>query len=243
MAKEAVLWSIGRGLRPPQTMLERMNELSYLKALIDELKIDCVLDVGANCGQFAGELRRIGYCGPIVSFEPVPAVFRTLSERFSNDPNWRGYQLALGSTDEWKAMTVWSFTPMSSLLDAIEPEEGNTQEIVQIRRLDGMVAEPELRELQGRRVFLKMDTQGYDLEVFRGAAGCRHIIYGMQSEISVKPVYHGMPHYLAALQEYEAAGFDLHNLSVVSRNGNGSLVEMNCFMRRSGRQSGETPDS
>ena len=48
--------------------------------MLGELRVDCVLDVGANVGQFGDMLRTIGYMGTIVSFEPVDATFRTLAE-------------------------------------------------------------------------------------------------------------------------------------------------------------------
>jgi hypothetical protein len=78
-----------------------------------------------------------------------------------------------------------------------------------------------------------MDTQGYDLEVFRGASGIISKILGIQSELSIQPIYRDMPHYLEALEAYESAGFELFNLSVVNRVDTGGLLEMNCFMRRS----------
>ena len=77
-----------------------------------------------------------------------------------------------------------------------------------------------------------MDTQGYDVEVFRGASGCIGDVRGLQSELSVQPMYQGMPHYVEALDVYRTAGFDLHNLSVVNRTADGGFVELNCFMRR-----------
>ena len=80
-----------------------------------------------------------------------------------------------------------------------------------------------------------MDTQGYDVEVFRGASGCIADVQGIQSELSVQPMYVGMPHYLEALTIYEAAGFDLYNLSVVNRMRDGGLLELNCFMKRYSR--------
>jgi FkbM family methyltransferase len=61
-----------------------------------ELEIDCVLDVGANRGQFARHLRAIGYRGRIVSFEPNPDEFAILQRSFASDPAWSGYPIALG---------------------------------------------------------------------------------------------------------------------------------------------------
>jgi hypothetical protein len=69
--------------------------------------------------------------------------------------------------------------------------------------------------------FLKMNTQGYDLEVFKGTAGCMDKIRGIQSELSVQPLYKNMPHFLEALDAYAAAGFDPYNLSVVNRVSDG----------------------
>lgn len=48
----------------------------------------------------------------------------------------------------------------------------------------------------------------------------------------MRPVYEGMPHQLEWLAAYEAAGFELFNLSLVSRTHDMYIQEMNCFMRR-----------
>lgn len=80
-----------------------------------------------------------------------------------------------------------------------------------------------------------MDTQGFDLEVFKGSSRCLEtgLIVGLQSEISIQPMYKDMPHYLETLQLYETAGFELFNLSAVTRgDDDNELIEMNCFMRR-----------
>lgn len=231
IAKNSVLWSISKGFRLPQPPIDRINELSFLRDLLIQLGTDFVLDVGANRGQFAGELRMIGYSGIIISFEPVSTEFFALQERFKNDSQWKGYQFALGSADGSKNIMIPRLSVMSSLLEPAGNNESHTKEMVAIRRLDGLLPTL-LSELGGSRVFLKMDTQGYDLEVFRGASGCLENIQGIQSELSVQPLYKNMPHYLEALEEYEAAGFDLFNLSVVNRIETGGILELNCFMRR-----------
>lgn len=229
--KSIAMLSVSNGLQLPQPQLDRMNELSFLRRLLSQLQIDCILDVGANRGQFAHELRGIGYKGKIISFEPIASEFAVLKRAFADDSNWHGYQIALGNKSEEMIITIPKLTVMSSLLESKVFEKDFRTETVTVKRLDellpGLVAEFEFP-----RIFLKMDTQGYDLEVFKGAFACLDMIQGIQSELSIRPLYKNMPHYLEALNAYEAAGFDLYNLSVVNRVANGGLLEMNCFMLR-----------
>jgi FkbM family methyltransferase len=229
--KDLVLWAIAKGLRLPQAPLDRVSELILLKNLLEQLQIDCVLDVGANRGQFAQEVRKIGYRGLIVSFEPVGSEFLVMKEKFASDAHWRRHQVALGSENASMSITVPHLTVMSSLLTPLNPGKADRTEVVDVKRLDDMMRS--LQKLDSfSRAFLKMDTQGYDLEVFSGASGCIDMIQGIQSELSIQPLYADMPHYIEALNTYEGAGFDLHNLSVVNRLDNEALLEMNCFMRR-----------
>lgn len=80
---------------------------AHLKIVLSKLKIDCVIDVGANTGQYGELLRELGYSGSIVSFEPVKAIFQQLKANSANDPSWFCYNLALGDTSERRVMTVY----------------------------------------------------------------------------------------------------------------------------------------
>ena len=65
--------------------------------LFETLGTDLVLDVGANAGQYGVEIRRNGYTGRIVSFEPASETFARLREACHADPLWTARQLAMGS--------------------------------------------------------------------------------------------------------------------------------------------------
>lgn len=208
----------------------RLLELAHLKRLLEQLRVDCVLDVGANQGQFATELRRLGYRGRIVSFEPVAHEFAVMRERFARDQQWQGFQYALGRENKVMQMNVFrDLTVMSSLLAPLGKQRNVEAQAVEVRRLDALLPGI-LPDLQEARVFLKMDTQGFDLEVFEGARGVLAHVVGLQSELSVRPLYRDMPRYLDALSLYEAAGFELSNLATVSRTPAADLQELNCFM-------------
>jgi FkbM family methyltransferase len=229
-AKSWGLRLISAGLTAPENPLNRFVEFTMLKQLLAKLEIDCVLDVGANCGQFARHLRAIGYHGKIISFEPVPDEFAKLRRSFSNDPAWSGQPIALGKETGTLQLKIPELTVLSSFLDIKESLEVRTQE-VEVRRLDELF--PSLfPKSPAPKVFLKMDTQGYDLNVFRGAEGCINEIRGLVSEISVQPSYKDQPGYLDSLAVYERAGFDLYHLSVVNRTADGGLRELNAYMKR-----------
>ena len=210
----------------------------HVAGLLRMYRVNCVLDVGANHGQFARRLRRVGYKGRIVSFEPVGETFGRLAESAAGDPDWSVHRVALGEEEGVTAMQVVPGT-MSSLLEPTDfgarryaqlraPE----REEVPVRRLDALLDEA-LAGLAEPRPFLKLDTQGYDLQAFAGLGARAREVVGLQSEVALKRIYAGMPRLPEALAVYEAAGFEVTGLFPVSReSATGRLVEMDCVMVR-----------
>ena len=72
---------------------------THIMNLINQYRIDLVLDVGANQGQFGKMLRYEGYKGEIHSFEPVSRTFERLGEACFKDQKWFAHKLAMG--DAW----------------------------------------------------------------------------------------------------------------------------------------------
>ena len=59
-----------------------------ITALLADHSVDCVFDVGANIGQYATSIRRNGYAGRILSFEPLTSAHAEISARAAGDPHW-----------------------------------------------------------------------------------------------------------------------------------------------------------
>jgi FkbM family methyltransferase len=217
----------------PATALQQMNGYQntmaahlgeqHLMWVFRELGINCVLDVGANEGQFATRLRSAGYTGRIVSFEPVSHLLAILRENAADDPDWIVNGWALGDEEGTAEINVVP-GKMSSLLPASEfGKQWSEQlrdthtETIRIRRLDA-VLDDAVKGIDEPRVFLKMDTQGYDLATVRGAGARLGEIVGLQSEVSCVPIYDGMPRLTEQLDTYESAGFAISAMFPVSRH-------------------------
>ena len=224
-------------IRKDQPTLE-----AHLRHLLPKLGIDCLLDVGANQGQYGRTLRKAGYKGRIVSFEPVKETFQILKSHADRDGNWRVNNFALGANAGESAIHVTRATILSSFRqpNAFSMDKYSwgmpivRDETVKIRTLDDVFEEC-LAGLKSPQVFLKMDTQGFDLQVFVGATRSLPRVLGLQSEISIQPIYEGVPDYLEALSTYTKAGFVISGLYPVSRDKETlALIELDCVMRRVG---------
>lgn len=211
-----------------------------LKFLLKQFEVNCVLDVGANAGQYGLGLRRAGYLGDIVSFEPVGGAYAGLREAAAGDPAWSVYNFALGSADGENTIHVTSNSDLSSLLtpNAYSRRRFDEKirvvgtERVSVRRLDSVLGEV-TGHIERPRIFLKMDTQGYDLEAFAGLGECVGRIVGLQSEVSALPIYDGMPRLLEAVRVYESHGFELAGMYPVGWDKpTGRVLEFDCVMVR-----------
>jgi FkbM family methyltransferase len=145
-----------------------------------------------------------------------------MTPRVETDPEWRLEPCALGAATGSLMLNIMNSSRFSSFrqpaevafeqLNALNTVVGQVE--VPVRRLDAIdAASP-----RGRRVFLKLDTQGFDLEVLRGAAGILPDVVAVQTEASVVPIYQGMPSFAETLEAFRASGFSLANAAPVTRD-------------------------
>ena len=100
---------------------------------------------------------------------------------------------------------------------------------IQIRTLDELLPELEA-ELGNRNLYLKLDTQGFDLEVLKGASQSIDKIRDLQTEASVKPIYSEMPDYATSIRTLLSLGFELSGIFPNNSGYFPMLIEFDCFM-------------
>lgn len=212
----------------------------HLGRLFARFEVDCVFDVGANRGQYARWLRRkIGFRGPVISFEPIPELAEALRREAEGDPLWHVEALALDREAGPAAFHVTENSEFSSLRrpaadqPAMFETMNHVAQVVHVMRETLGSALARWRERLGfSRPFLKLDTQGSDLGIARGAGAALTAFVGVQSELAIRPLYEGAPGFAEALAEYRRLGFEL---SAIVPNNAGHfpvLIETDCVMLR-----------
>jgi FkbM family methyltransferase len=188
-----ILWRFGYDF-------SRFEPISHTIArkikLFQHNNIDIVLDIGANVGQFSQQIREdIGYTKKIISFEPLSSAFKILKEKSKNDINWDVFNFALGDVEEEQTINISNNSDSSSILEMLPSHLENApdskfiaQETVKVKRLDTIINGICSRS---NKIFMKIDTQGYEKKVLDGAKNTLKKIDTIQIEMSLVPLYDG----------------------------------------------------
>jgi FkbM family methyltransferase len=175
--------------------------------------IHTVLDVGANAGQYSFELRKAGYKGRIISFEPLSDAYQRLRLNAAHDAGWQTFNFALGDINGITSIHVSRHSPSSSLLpmtslhnEAAPGSEYTGDEEIEIKTLDSIFG---TLGTSGENVFLKVDTQGYEKKVLDGAINSLSGISGIQLELSATRLYEGEDSYYSLCRFVEEKNFQL----------------------------------
>lgn len=212
----------------------------HLWELFARYEINAVIDVGACTGEYGTWLRRNGYKGLIVSFEPVAENFEVLAKRAARDPLWQAYNSALGRERGEAQINVTNDTRFSSFrrpspyaLETFgsQPTIKST-ETATLATLDDMFDQV-ISGIATPHVYLKMDTQGWDLDVLEGAKESLGRIIAFQSEIAARAVYEGVPSMKESLDYFERCGFSISGLFPMNVDEKMRAVEFDCVMVRS----------
>lgn len=171
--------------------------------------VDLVVDVGANVGQFAERARSLGYSRDILSFEPSSDAFKVLDMRAKRDGSWSTRRLALGDVPGTGNLNISSNSVSSSLLNVGERHLSAAPKsaIVATESVPISTLERELSELQARHIYLKLDVQGYELPVLRGAGESLKRTDIVRFEVSFDALYEGQSSWTDVCNVLQDNGF------------------------------------
>jgi FkbM family methyltransferase len=200
------------------------------------LPIRTVLDIGANEGQFAAEIRDLLPEAFIYSFEPLRDAHAALVSRMRGDGRFRAFNFALGAKDSRALIHRSRFSPSSSLRPMLElhtaawphTTEAAVEEI-EVRRLDSLGIEPETELL------VKIDVQGFEDEVIGGGRGMLARAAYVITEVSFARLYEGQPLFEDIYRLLAAMGFEYRGaLSQLLDPRDGRPLQADAFFVRGG---------
>lgn len=184
---------------------KRAQKNDYLK----ELDIKTVLDIGANVGQFAKEIRGVLPKAKIYSFEPILECYQKLNQNFSEDNNFQSYKIALGEKNEQLSMHKNEYLPSSSILqlsknhtDLFPHTEKTTLEKIEIKRLDDLNLDLE------KEILIKIDAQGYEDKIISGGEKTFSSAKALIIETSFVELYKGQPLFDDIYNQVRKLGFN-----------------------------------
>lgn len=194
----------------------RSSEAAQMQLLLNSHKIDLVLDVGANVGQFGAFLRDIGYSGKIVSFEPLSSAYSKLKKLSKKDLLWEvAPRNAIGNIDGEIQINVSKNSQSSSVLKMLDshlkaaPDAVYVdKEVVKLSKLDTVARD--YIETDTCSIFLKIDVQGFETQVLEGASQILPKIKGIQIELSLVLLYEGQLLFRQIIDKMEHLGYELY---------------------------------
>ena len=200
-------------------------------------QIDLVFDVGANVGQYAQRIRALGYRGDVVSFEPIADTYAQLRARASADPHWHTVHSGIGDYDGTAVINVSANSYSSSMLamlplhiDSAPEAVYVRQEPISIQRLDSLIDQ---FYKPGKNLYVKIDTQGFERQVFEGSRRALDKIRGFQMELSLQPLYEGETLMQEMLNLLQSSGYTLRLIEGGHKNyETGELLQVEGYFFR-----------
>jgi FkbM family methyltransferase len=200
------------GNQPPGRSIHGCDVFLDIHRHLPDYAISTIFDIGAHIGQSAREFRMRFPAADIYCFEPVPSTFRKLCANIGSSEKIRTFPLAFGSSPGSADVILQPDSSNNSLQNTAKPPlpEGSRTERVDIDTLDDFCHAHDISQID----YLKIDTEGYDLEVLKGAEDImrRRCVTFIQTEAGMNP-YNQKHVPLRTLQEFlEAHHYALFGL-------------------------------
>ncbi|MDW3176741.1 MAG: FkbM family methyltransferase [Acidimicrobiia bacterium] len=152
----------------PNPLPRGVSIFSDIKRALPEHRIEVVFDVGASTGVSATSYLTNFPHSSVYCFEPIAETYRQLVLNTSDDERIRCFQLALGASRGEGNMLSQGTSTMNRLVDdasIYSADSVKSTELVEIQTVDDFCQAHEIARIH----YLKVDTEGGDLDVLRGA--------------------------------------------------------------------------
>ncbi|WP_438968733.1 FkbM family methyltransferase [Nonlabens sp.] len=190
------------------------NDLSRRKKILNHCKINKILDIGANSGQYAVEqLNKLNYKGDIVSFEPMKEPYDQILVKSELLPNWKVVNIGIGLKKEKAFINVAKNSFSSSLLEMLPSHSKNAPQSIYINKEE--ITIDTLSNVCNEycsvedNIYLKVDTQGYEYNILESGRDYLKNIKVIQIEMSIIPLYLGEKTFEDMLSYLKSLNFKL----------------------------------
>lgn len=198
--------------------------------------IDLIFDIGANIGQFGIDMRNNGFEGRLISYEPASNLFRELYKTARRHSPWDTFPIALGSSSGIGVLNLSGNRGLSSsLLEMNETHLYNFpdsftigREQVNISTFDEQI---DSLDISPNRALLKLDVQGYELEVLKGATTNLSKVPFCFLEVSLTPMYKNEASLVVLLNYLFAFGHEVIDIFRGIKSSNGELLQIDILTK------------
>lgn len=211
--------------------------ISIVKNL-EESKISNVMDIGANVGQFGLDIRRHGFQGQIFSYEPVHKAFMSLTQTTEKFQPWKPFKLGLGSAESELEINVSGNSGLSSSIlemRSLHLENFPNSATVAKQKISISTVDKQLTVLgiQPDELMMKIDVQGFEAEVLKGASRSLSSIPLCYLEVSIAQLYEGELTFLQMLNELSKYGHEVIDVFRGTKAKNGQLLQLDILTKLS----------
>jgi FkbM family methyltransferase len=190
--------------------------------LLSKVGVKTVFDVGANRGRTVAKYASLFPNATVYAFEPTPAVYAELSEKFKSTPNVQTHPLAVGEADGETTFYVSNAHP--DMNSVFEPNDLNwmgtvASTTVNMISLDSFCSARNIPEIH----ILKIDIQGGEIAALQGAANLlsNGAIWSIYVECQIRPLYEHQPLIYDILARMHGYGYTLYNFYNISETESG----------------------
>jgi len=219
-----------------RSLVHELPRLTPQRTWFQQVGIQTVMDVGSYVGSFAYAIRHILPQAQIYSFEPLQDNYTQLVKNLAPFGNFQAFNTAIGERAGEMEFHRSDFSPSSSALEMGElhrqafPQTAHSTTLhVPVACLDDYLEKMVLTT----PVFLKIDVQGYEDAVLKGANQVLKQVDFLEIEVSYQPLYSGQVLFDGIYQLLSLAGFHFAgNLDSMLSPLDGSILQSDALFIR-----------